>query len=200
MLHKCQSCTDVIQMFCVHWAVMEQLFYTYFQLKHVLFQTRQGGLHTVWKYIFCDFSSGISYLIIKNQMSTYKICNIMGYRVSLIQFTKKWRCGHAVVIQIRYIYWYRITCISYMKLGFPTFYGAEWKMTWHPVYSHSAHADNLWKKMPKWRSTWKRDVTNVRFLHNSTTCRKNEIYYVKLQNFTFPMIYYLSLGGKREML
>ena len=42
----------------------------------------------------------------------------------------------------------------------------------------------------------KRDVTNVRLLHNSTTCRKNEIYDVKLQNYTFPMIYYLSPGKK----
>ena len=141
-------------------------------LKHVLFQSRQGGLHIVWKYIFCDFSSGISYSIIKNQMSTYKICNIVGYRVSVIQFTKKWRRGHAVVItgyrlaaevnrqhsvcvyknwKTLYTHtpsaadslrprdgtqwlWYRcrptlyllvITCISYMKLGFPTFYGAK---------------------------------------------------------------------------
>ena len=29
MLHKCQSCTNVIQMFCVHWAVMKHLFCTY---------------------------------------------------------------------------------------------------------------------------------------------------------------------------
>ena len=36
--------------------------------------------------------------------------------------------------------------------------------------------------MPVHSSTQKRDVTNVRFLHNSTTCRKNEIYDVKLQN------------------
>ena len=28
-------------------------------------------------------------------------------------------------VGLRYIYWYRITCISYMKLGFPTFYGAK---------------------------------------------------------------------------
>ena len=71
-------------------------------------------------------------------------------------------------------------------------------MTWHPVYSHSAHADNLWNKMPKWRSTQKRDVTNVRFLHNTTTCRKNEIYDVKLRNYAFRMIYYLSLGKKEK--
>ena len=30
MLHKYQSCTNVIQMFCVHSAVMKHLFYTFF--------------------------------------------------------------------------------------------------------------------------------------------------------------------------
>ena len=53
------------------------------------FKLDKAGCILCEKYFFCDFSSGISYLIIKNQMSTNKICNIMCYRVSLIQFTKK---------------------------------------------------------------------------------------------------------------
>ena len=36
------------------------------------------------------------------------------------------------------------------------------------------------------------------FLRNSTTAPKNEIYDVKLQNYTFPMIYHLSLGKKEK--
>ena len=39
------------------------------------------------KYFNIKKSSGISYLIIKNQISTKNISNIMGYRASLIQFT-----------------------------------------------------------------------------------------------------------------
>ena len=38
------------------------------------------------------------------------------------------------------------------------------------------------------------DVTNARFMKNSTTCRKNRSRYVKLDVYTFPAIYYLSIG------
>ena len=38
------------------------------------------------------------------------------------------------------------------------------------------------------------DVTNARFMKNSTTCHKNRSRYVKLDVHTFPAIYYLSLG------
>ena len=38
------------------------------------------------------------------------------------------------------------------------------------------------------------DVTNARFMKNSTTCRKNCSPFVKLDVHTFPVIYYLSLG------
>ena len=38
------------------------------------------------------------------------------------------------------------------------------------------------------------DVTNARFMKNSTTCRKNCSRFLKLDVHTFPEIYYLSLG------
>ena len=38
------------------------------------------------------------------------------------------------------------------------------------------------------------DVTNARFMKNSTTCHKNRSRYVKLNAHTFPAIYSLSLG------
>ena len=99
MLHKCQSCTkNVIQMFCVHWAVIKHLFYTYFLKARFI----------------SNLTRRVAYL---------QYCGLSCY--SIHEKVTLRPCCCDTDVGLRNIYWYRITCISYMKLGFPTFYGAK---------------------------------------------------------------------------
>ena len=122
MLHKCQSCTNVIQMFCVHWAGMKHLFYT--KTRFISNSTRWAA-YCVKIFFFRLFQR---YILLDYKKSNVHIQDLQYYGLSCLSYSTHEKvtlrpcCCDTYV---RYIYWYRITCLSYMKLGFPTFYGAK---------------------------------------------------------------------------
>ena len=127
MLHKCQSCTNVIQMFCVHWAVMKHLFYTYFlkarfisnSTRRVAYCVKIYFLRLFQRYILLDYKKSNVHIQDLQYCGLSCLCYSIHEKVTLRP------CCCDTDVGLRYIYWYRITCISYMKLGFPTFYGAK---------------------------------------------------------------------------
>ena len=127
MLHKCQSCTNVIQMFCVHWAVMKHRFYTYFlKARFISNSTRRVTycvkIYFLWlfqRYILLDYKKSNVHVQDLQYCGLSCLCYSIHEKVTLRQ------CCCDRDVGLRYIYWYRITCTSYMKLGFPTFYGAK---------------------------------------------------------------------------